>query len=252
MPPQSPSLQLYQSLQTAFDFFNQTLFDKQLPACLLTLRSSNKIHGYHHSGRFTSANGQKIDELGLHPGFFTLLPIEVVLSTLVHEMVHHWQDNLAHPSKSNPHNAEWARKMESLGLMPSKTGLPGGEKTGMRMSHYILPDGLFIQKCQQLLSTGFELHVFDRQVPQTPQQSLSHQEALTKSGVKVELSPAPFQALPEQINGKPAVFTPVRKFSEKKVKLVCASCLAKAWVIEGTLIQCGSCGTEMKALDSSQ
>ena len=49
---------------------------------------------------------------------------------------------------------EWAKKMEAIGLMPSKTGLPGGEKTGQKMTHYIIPDGLFIKNCQQLLQTG--------------------------------------------------------------------------------------------------
>lgn len=245
----SPSLQLYQNMQSAFDFFNLHLFSNQLPACLLTLRSSNRIHGYHHSGRFTSAQGEKIDELGLHPGFFTLLPIEVVLSTLVHEMVHHWQDNLAHPSKSNPHNAEWARKMESIGLMPSKTGLPGGEKTGQKMSHYIIPDGLFIQHCQELLKTGFQLGIFDRHIPSTPQKTQLQQEALESAGIKLELSVAPVISLPQQIEGKPTVFIPQKKIVEKKIKLVCASCQAKAWVHEGTKIECGSCSLEMKSLN---
>lgn len=242
----SPSLQLYQNMQTAFDFFNQQLFANQLPPCLLTLRSNNRIHGYHHAGRFTSAAGEKIDELGLHPGFFTLLPIEVVLSTLVHEMVHHWQDNLGHPSKSNPHNSEWARKMESIGLMPSKTGLPGGEKTGQKMTHYIIPDGLFIKNCQQLLQTGFQLGLFDRHVPSLPSQTLMQQEALENAGIKLELSPAPVQSLPPELDGKPTVYIPVKKVADKKIKLVCVGCAAKAWVLEGTHIQCGNCAIEMK------
>lgn len=245
----SPSLQLYQNLQTAFDFFNQQLFNNQLPACLLTLRSNNRIHGYHHSGRFTSAQGEKIDELGLHPGFFTLLPIEVVLSTLVHEMVHHWQDNLGHPSKSNPHNAEWAKKMEAIGLMPSKTGLPGGEKTGQKMSHYIIPDAGFIKSCQTLLQTGFQLGIFDRHVPSSPQQTKLHQESLINAGIEIKLSDAPLASLPAQLDGKPTIFVPVKKITERKLTLVCSSCLAKAWVHEGTSIQCGNCGISMKQLE---
>src|SRR5665647_1386293 len=130
----SPSLILYNTLQTAFDHFNKYLFADQLPHCLITLRSASRVYGYHHANRFISPDGQFLDEVGMHPGFFTLRPIEAVMSTLVHEMVHHWQHHFGTPSRSNPHNREWATKMVALGLQPSKTGLPGGIKTGRSIS----------------------------------------------------------------------------------------------------------------------
>ena len=43
------------------------------------------------------------------------------------------------------HNKQWAEKMKSLGLMPSHTGLTGGKKTGQKMKHYPIPDGLFLK-----------------------------------------------------------------------------------------------------------
>lgn len=126
----SPTLDFYAQLQRAFDHFNEQLFDGKLPPCLITLRSSYRHYGYHHADRFVNKQGQTLDELGLHPGFFTLRPVEEVLSYLVHEMVHHWQDRLGQPSKSNPHNKEWAQKMREVGLEPSSTGLPSGKDTG--------------------------------------------------------------------------------------------------------------------------
>ncbi len=33
--------------------------------------------------------------------------------------------------------------MKAIGLHPSSTGKEGGEETGDRVSHYILPDGPF-------------------------------------------------------------------------------------------------------------
>lgn len=137
--PVDPTTQLYGALQRAFLHFNDELFAGKLPPCLITLRSSHPHHGYHHKDRFVDKNGRTADELGLHPGFFTLRPVEEVLSTLVHEMVHHWQDTFGKPSRSNPHNAEWAEKMRSVGLEPTSTGLPGGKPTGQGVSHYILP-----------------------------------------------------------------------------------------------------------------
>lgn len=96
MPPQwisgqSPTLYFYERLQVAFDHFNRTLFDGSLNQCLMTVRSSNRHHGYHHAHRFIAPDGEMIGELGLHPGYFTIQPIESAMATLVHEMVHVWQ-----------------------------------------------------------------------------------------------------------------------------------------------------------------
>ena len=77
------------------------------------------------------------------------------------------QDSLGQPSKSNPHNRQWAQKMRDIGLEPSATGLPEGKDTGHSMSHYIRPDGLFLQACRELLTQGFTLQWFDRHAPRT-------------------------------------------------------------------------------------
>lgn len=163
--PIVPTVVFYSNLQLAFDHFNRELFDSKLPNCLLTLRSANRFYGYHHSKRFIAKNGDLLDELGLHPGFFALRPLEVGLSTLVHEMVHHWQDHFGTPTRSNPHNVEWSQKMEEIGLMPSSTEAPGGRKTGRKMSHYLIPNGAYIQSCKRLLDTGFDFAWYDRHAP---------------------------------------------------------------------------------------
>jgi hypothetical protein len=68
----TPTQALYNALQQAFDHFNRDLFEGELPHCMITLSSANKTHGYHHSERFVSASGDVIDEIGIHPGYFTL------------------------------------------------------------------------------------------------------------------------------------------------------------------------------------
>jgi len=40
--------------------------------------------------------------------------------------------------------------MESIGLMPSNTGRPGGKRTGQRVSHYIIKGGLFEASFKQI------------------------------------------------------------------------------------------------------
>jgi hypothetical protein len=64
-------------------------------------------------------------------------------STLVHEMVHLWQEDWGEPGRQCYHNQQWGNKMESIGLVPSSTGLVGGYKTGQFMSHYIMAGGKF-------------------------------------------------------------------------------------------------------------
>ena len=193
----SPTASFYLALQNAFDHFNTELFDGKLPHCLMTLRSASRVYGYHHAGRFISLKGEQIDELGLHPGFFTMRPIESVLSTMVHEMVHHWQENLGTPSPSNAHNQEWAKKMEALGLMPSDTGLPGGKRTGRSVSHYIIPDGKFLPSCRKLVDGGFVIPWFDRHLPAEPESQVTLVQSLKDAGIEYEVSPPPVTKLPK-------------------------------------------------------
>ena len=241
----SPTLALYTTLQAAFDHFNERLFADRLPHCLLTLRSASRVYGYHHAGRFISPDGKVIDELGMQPGFFTLQPIEAVMSTLVHEMVHHWQNHAGTPSPSNPHNREWADKMVSLGLQPSNTGLPGGKKTGRSMSDYILPEGAFLPACRDLLAQGFALPWLDRHAPAKPEALVAHQRALETAGVTVEMSAAPMVSLPTEVAGKPSVWMPPPKKPPTRFRFNCPSCATSAWASGDARILCGVCNVPL-------
>lgn len=84
-----------------------------------------------------------IDEIALNPDVFSYQSDKDILDTLVHEMVHQWQYVYGKPSRKAYHNKQWADKMESIGLMPSDTGQPGGKRTGQRMSDYIIIGGKF-------------------------------------------------------------------------------------------------------------
>jgi hypothetical protein len=154
-----PTTETYSALQTAYEFFNRELFGGVLPECLITLqRKEKRVYGYFWGQRFEEIGGeQKTDEIAMNPQHFSRRSMEQVLSTLVHEMVHQWQEHKGTPSRKSYHNRQWAEKMESLGLMPSDTGAPGGKKTGQKVSHYIIPGGPFARVCALLLSDGFRL-----------------------------------------------------------------------------------------------
>ena len=166
----------------------------------------------------------------------------IAVSTLVHEMTHHWQNHAGTPSPSNPHNREWADKMVSLGLQPSHTGLPGGRKTGRSMSDYILRVGPFLPACRELLETGFTLPWLDRHAPAKPETQVAHLSALENAGVLIDMRQAPIASLPDRVQGKPAVWQPPPKKPPSRFKFVCPNCETKAWAADGTKISCGDCG----------
>lgn len=141
----TPTTEVYQTLQQAFDHFNKELFANRLPQPILTLahNSRKKINGYYRAKAFTSRDGNITDEISLDPFAFSTKTDKELFSVLVHEMVHLWQFNLATKTSKTAHDRIWANRMELIGLMPSSTGEPGGKRTGARVTHYIIKDGAF-------------------------------------------------------------------------------------------------------------
>ncbi|MDR0250542.1 MAG: SprT-like domain-containing protein [Burkholderiales bacterium] len=163
----TPTLAAYSELQQAFDHFNETLFfkcfKKNLPQCLITFQRNKRYRGYYCSGKFAELNGKKqADEIAMNPQCFRERSVEETLSTLVHEMVHQHQEINGKPGRGRYHNAEWANMMESVGLMASSSGLPGGKKTGQKVSHFIISGGPFSKACAELLTKEFRISWGDR------------------------------------------------------------------------------------------
>jgi len=157
----NPTRETYDAFQIAYDFFNWSLFNDKLPKCLITLQRRSRSYGYFRPRSLSRLDGIKTDEIALNPAHFRTRPIEGVLGTLVHEMVHLWQDHFGKPGRPPYHNREWAEKMKSVGLYPSSTGAPGGKETGDTMSHYIIEDGNFIRRAYEFLEKGFEIRWAD-------------------------------------------------------------------------------------------
>ena len=137
-----PMSQSYGPIGRAWKAFNQKLFGGELPPCLITLQRKKRALGFFAGRRFRSSDGTIItDEIALNPAHFAQRGAKRVLSTLGHEMAHQWQHHHGKVSRGGYHNLQWAAKMEEIGLVPSHTGRPGGEKTGQRMTHYVRPGG---------------------------------------------------------------------------------------------------------------
>jgi hypothetical protein len=125
----------------AFDYFNRALFDGGLSRCLLNFSRHARSRGFFSAGRWRRG-ADHTHEISLNPDVLDR-PLLDSMGTLVHEMVHLWQQEHGVPGRGRYHNKQWAAKMESVGLVPSHTGLPGGKRTGQGMTHYVLEGGRF-------------------------------------------------------------------------------------------------------------
>jgi predicted SprT family Zn-dependent metalloprotease len=146
----------FQMLDDLYTYYNKALFDGKLPDCMIITSRRKRAKGTFISQNWTNRKKKtdkdetpSIHEISLNPDYLDRKD-EEWQSTLVHEMIHLWQQEFGKPSRANYHNKQWALKMEELGLMPSNTGEPGGKKTGQGMTHYIIPGGKFIEAFKNL------------------------------------------------------------------------------------------------------
>jgi hypothetical protein len=214
-----PTRETYDRFQEAYAYFNRTLYEGQLPNCLITLQRSKRSYGYFSGDRFGRNDGRVTDEIALNPRYFHVRPVDQVLSTLVHEMTHLWQHHCGKPGRGRYHNRQWAERMKAIGLCPSSTGKAGGEETGDCMSHYIVPGGPFEVAANELLMAGF---------------------AITWTEKPAEDAEAPIEG-----TGGPA-----EPKSGKRVKYTCPVCRLNAWARHRIQLVCGRDMTAMEPAPS--
>lgn len=174
--------EFYKSFEDAYNFYNEQLFDAQLPPCLITTqRKSKRVLGYYSEKKFIQLDGpEQMDELALNPVHFMNQTTEETLSVLVKNMVMVWQYHYGQPSRKGYHNKQWAEAMEKIGLCPSEDGEEGGKRTGQKMSHYIIQDGAFDRATRQLLDMGFKIPWGDYVPPPAPEDVAGEQGQKTK------------------------------------------------------------------------
>lgn len=143
-----PTQQQYAAFAKLFGYFNDKLFGGDLRQPMLTFSRRAKSLGFFNPDNWKRSDGGgggggAVPEIALNPDHFDGDRRDV-LSTLAHEMGHLWQHVLGKDKPSRAyHNQEFAARMESVGLMQSSTGKPGGKRTGQKMRQYIIPGGAF-------------------------------------------------------------------------------------------------------------
>ena len=218
----------YRTLQEAYDFFNLALFDGLLPQVLITLQRHPRALGYFSAGRFQSRGdaSQHIHEIALNPDGFTGNKDEDILSTLVHEMVHVWQQENGKPGRGRYHNREWAFKMCSIGLMPSSTGKPGGMVTGETVSHYILEGGQFAVACGAFLK-GFRL-------------------SWESAGIRASRAGGNGSDVEGASRDGSESSEPSGETKQTRTKFTCPNCGLNVWAKPDALVDCHQCSIEAR------
>lgn len=198
----------FNTFEDLFNYYNSELFDGALPEVMINMSRKKNSHGFFAPERWKGAHTDEVvHEISLNPDSLLREP-NLWHSTLVHEMCHLWEQVTGRQTRGGYHSKKWGGKMEQIGLMPSDTGAPGGKKTGQRMTHYIITDGLFERAYQVIQDESFE----DMVLPYIP----AFREAiLTKTGAKSK-------------NGV-------------KIKYTC-SCGNNVWGKSGMNITCDDCG----------
>jgi hypothetical protein len=151
MSEATPTRELWETYQAFFDYFNDALFERKLPSCILSFHARGKSKGVFRASGWYKGEDIKSHEISLNPDLLHRQDT-LIFETLVRQMVHLWQHEYGYPPAVYGYcNQNWADKMESLGLIPSDTGKPDGQKTGWHVAHYVDPAGRY-QKALNVLS----------------------------------------------------------------------------------------------------
>ncbi|UUW74404.1 SprT-like domain-containing protein [Pseudomonas oryzihabitans] len=241
---------LYDEIEAAYDWFNERLYDGKLPGCIFTLQRKANTFGYYSESRFLRRNGTgKSDEIALNCAYFAHRSIKKTLSTLVHEQVHQWQAHFGKRSRGGYHNAEWADKMESIGLMPSDTGEPGGRRCGQQMTHYIIEGGPFDLACDELIESGAMLSWIDVVTQRVP---MSATQLFGPGGEPVPQPEDPTIDIPALTTAGLIQPSSRPEDPKNKRKYTCPSCHLNVWGKPGLSgkLQCVEC--EVRFVEPSE
>jgi hypothetical protein len=118
-------------LEYAYGLLNDYYFGGELPTVMITIQSSKGVYGYCTTQKVWASADENYYELNLGAEYLNR-PIENVLATLVHEMVHIYcmENGLKDTSNlGRYHNKIFKREAEKRGLIISQAPVIGWSKT---------------------------------------------------------------------------------------------------------------------------
>lgn len=235
----NPTTELYSQLQAVYDHFNQDLFGGKLPSCVITVQREKNTTGFFMPERWSNSRGYQAHEIALHPGHFVNRKLIELFQTMAHEQCHLWQYEFGRPSRTGYHNQEWAAKMESIGLIPSSTGMPEGKKIGQKMLDYPAENGAFMNSCLELASRNFQFQWVDRR-PAKPQSA--ELQKICRAAPEAEIL---YLNIAETITDLVYLPSPENAKRKVKIKYHCDICNVKVWGKPGLSIRCDECNNRL-------
>lgn len=233
--------EIYHPLQSAAEHFNKALYEQSLPLHVFTLQRAKRTPGYFSPNRWKrlSVDETIIGEIALNPRTLSNRPLWMLFQTIVREQCHLWQHTYGTPTRPGYHNSEWAQKMENVGLVPTATGIPGGPRTGQKLSTYPIPGGPFAKACVGLLEQGFSF----------PWADCESAEPIRLATVEVEgVDRSLLNRLNAPLNKHPFEFGLPHPDKKKKITYRCPICKSKVWGKPDLAIFCGSCQIEYETV----
>lgn len=243
----NPTNDFYTFFQFIYEHYNTTLYNGELPNCMFVIVRKRNTFGYFIPERWVNDQKIKSDEIAINPLMFGSYPLIEILKTIVHEMCHLWQFHFGEASVRTYHNKQWGDKLQSIGLMPSNTGLEGGKKTGQQMMEYIINDGPFIKQTNLLIESKIFKKLWYDRFMNAPiiMESL---EENPSDGLQIEIidrRTIDSEIRQELINN--ITTEGVFNQKKKKIKYSCSSCYTNVWGKPDINIKCNDCDEDFIA-----
>lgn len=232
-----PTRELWAAYRGMFLFFNRALFGGGLREPVLNFSRAAKSNGFFAPERWNRDGDPKakVHEISINPDTLNERDLKSIASTLVHEMVHLWQRDHGKPARRGHHDKQWAAKMDEVGLVPSHTGLPGGRRTGVHMTHFIQEGGAFAKAWAKMTAAeGGAGLPWRSGMPSFAMTvglggGAGQEEGAAGGSVAIPAGEAP------------------KKKDPSKVKYTCAGeCKANVWGKVGLRLRCGDCDEAFK------
>ena len=194
---------LHDQLLGIYDIFNEELFENilgdKIDNTLITLQRKNGIFGYMLPERFASnTNNVKLNEIALNIEYFGFWPRIHLLQNLAHQMMHCYQFQHGEVSKQGSHDEQFHDFMLTIGLQTTDSGTFGGKPIGGRkVFNYPLPDGAFLEVCNEIANSELLPEWFELEKPksyglQTIMQNVLHIKDQLPDDVNPQLLEVPF------------------------------------------------------------
>lgn len=226
--PSNPTKLQHDALQHAYDYFNELLFYKKLPPCLITISNVSpraSVGGFAIPSMWTyekESDRQTIHQIAITTRGFRGTA-KNIFSILVHEMVHVWQFEYGTPGRHRYHTKEWVFKMKEVGLIPISAN---GKGTGERVGHAVEEGGRFDETFEKI-----------------PETYLLPFTSFTGEKEPVRLANTP-------INKQKDIHTPTKRNRNKSTYL-CNGCKTRIWAKPAlTSIRCDTCDLLFEELTS--